>query len=127
MEVQKKTEVSAMKKLFSLVLVLCLLCAGAALAETVTQETTLELEGFTLTLNPGEMYELVTEAAETGQPYLTIYPFAGENDYATNYNISSVNVPEGYNAEQMKKEIVGVEERQSEPARGVHARPARFK
>ena len=110
MEVQKKTEVSAMKKLFSLVLVLCLLCAGAALAETVTKETTLELEGFTLTLNPGEMYELVTEAAETGQPYLTVYPFAGENDYATNYNISSVNVPEGYNAEQMKKEIVGVEE-----------------
>ena len=44
MEVQKKTEVSAMKKLFSLVLVLCLLCAGAALADTVTKETTLELE-----------------------------------------------------------------------------------
>ena len=109
MEVQKKTEVSAMKKLFSLVLVLCLLCAGAALAETVTKETTLELEGFTLTLNPGEVYQR-TENPELGQPYLMVFPLVGENDYSTNYGICSVNVPEGYNAEGMKKEIASFEE-----------------
>ena len=30
--------------------------------------------------------------------------------YSTNYGICSVNVPEGYNVEQMKKEIAGIEE-----------------
>ena len=109
MEVQKKTEVSAMKKLFSLVLVLCLLCAGAALAEVATEETTLELEGFTLTLKPGEVYQR-TENPELGKPYLMVFPLVGENDYSTNYGICSVNVPEGYNAEGMKKEIASFEE-----------------
>lgn len=109
MEVQKKTEVSAMKKLFSLVLVLCLLCAGAALAEVATEETTLELEGFTLTLKPGEVYQR-TENTELGQPYLMVFPLVGENDYSTNYGICSVNAPEGYNAEGMKKEIASFEE-----------------
>ena len=76
-----------MKKMISLILTLCLLCTGAALAEavTTTEPITLELEGFTLTLGVGEVYQQTEKVLN--QPYLIVFPFAGEGDNTTCYNI----------------------------------------
>ena len=98
-----------MKKLLSLALALCLLCAGAALAEAVTEKTTLQLDGFTLTLLPGEVYQRADEIV-VNQPYLTAFPFAGENDLATNYVIHTTGEKTEYTAEQMKSILSGIEE-----------------
>ena len=98
-----------MKKLLSLALALCLLCAGAALAEAVTEKTTLQLDGFTLTLLPGEVYQRAEEVV-VNQPYLTAFPFAAENDLATNYVIHTTGEKTEYTAEQMKSILSGIEE-----------------
>lgn len=75
-----------MKKLFSLVLALCLLCVCAAsFAETTVEKNVrLELDGFTLNLNDGEYYQLNEKIAN--QAYIVVFPFYGQDDTSTNYN-----------------------------------------
>ena len=99
-----------MKKLISLILSLCLLCTGAALAEnvTVSEPTTLELEGFTLTLGAGEVYQQTEKVLN--QPYLVVFPFAGEGDTATSYIIHWSGEASDAKAEEMKDLFVGIED-----------------
>lgn len=76
-----------MKKIFALLLALCLLCAGvSALAETVTEEKALELDGFSLILEPGEYYAVADEKVAS-QIYVQVAPYYGDGDSSTNYNI----------------------------------------
>lgn len=99
-----------MKKMISLILSLCMLCTGAALAEavTTTEPITLELEGFTLTLGAGEMYQQTEKVLN--QPYLAVYPFASEGDAATNYIIHWSGTASDAKAEEMKALFSGMED-----------------
>ena len=77
-----------MKKLFALLLALCILCvSAAALAETAevtVQAQKLEMDGFTLDLVSGEYYLTYDKVAN--QPYVMVYPFYEQGDSAHNYN-----------------------------------------
>lgn len=76
-----------MKKLFSLLMALCLvLCGSAALAAPQTADAApLALDGFTLNLEAGAVYDLAEKTE--GAVYVTVYPEAARADTATNYNI----------------------------------------
>lgn len=76
-----------MKKLFVLLLTLCLVCVSAsALASAVTADgSALILDDFSLNLPEGEMY--MQNEKKVGTIMLTVYPRAASYDTATNYNI----------------------------------------
>ena len=91
-----------MKKLFSLLLALCLLCvSAAALAETV------ELDGLTFELNNGEYF---VKGEKTDQVYLQIYPFFSKGDGSTNITVSYVEGASSYTADQFKDAAGQIEE-----------------
>ena len=106
-----------MKKIFALLLALCLLCAGvSALAETaaapveelLTEEKALELDGFSLLLGAGEYYYVGQKAA--GQIYVQVLPFYGDGDYSTNYNATWSGNTGEVTADDVKAQIADFED-----------------
>ena len=99
-----------MKKLFILMLALCLLCvSAAALAETgATEATKLELDGFTLELTHGELYTTNEKAAN--QVYIMVYPLYASGDTATNYSFTWVGGTFNKTVEDIQVEAVALEE-----------------
>lgn len=97
-----------MKKIFALVLALCLLyAASASLAETA-EATRLELDGFTLELSSGEYYQQYEKSANS--PTVIIYPFYSNGDQSTNYNFVWGGGPFEMNLDQVKDQLAQTEE-----------------
>ena len=74
-----------MKKIFALMLTLCLLCASTAFATVTETGTKVDLDGFSLNLDAGMYYDLYEKGVN--QLYAAVYPFYGSGDLSTNYNI----------------------------------------
>ena len=98
-----------MKKIFALLLALCLLCLSAsALAETVTEEKALELDGFSLILEPGEYYAVADEKV-ANQIYVQVAPYYGDGDNSTNYNAVWAGEPFEMTVDEMKAQAAEIE------------------
>ena len=100
-----------MKKILALALALCLLCLSAASlaeAQITSEETTLDLDGFSLTLGAGEVYALSEKVANS--PYLIVYPFYSAGDTGSNYNVVWAGEPFEATPESAKEEAASSEE-----------------
>lgn len=100
-----------MKKILALALALCLLCLStAALAELqlTSEATTLDLDGFSLTLDAGEVYMLTEKVANS--PYLMVYPFYSSGDTGSNYNVVWAGEPFEATPETAREEAASSEE-----------------
>lgn len=97
-----------MKKATALLLVLCLLCAGAAALAETAEATRLELDGFTLELNSGEYYETYEKSA--GQIYAFVCPFFSSGDVSQNYCFYWDGAPFEMTEEEAKARIPEMEE-----------------
>ena len=98
-----------MKKVFALLLALCLLCvSAAALAEVVSGEKAVELDDFTLNLKDGEAYQVAEKVVN--QPYVMVYPYYGAGDQSTNYNVVWMGGVFEMTLDQLKAEAGGMEE-----------------
>ena len=89
-----------MKKLLVLLLTLCMICIlPAAMAETA-DGSPLVLDGLTLNVAAGTVYEL-NERVD-GEVYVTLYPYASSNDTASNINVIWNGEPLDISAEDLK-------------------------
>ena len=100
-----------MKKLFAMTLALCLLCvSAAALAEktAATEATKVELDGFTLELTRGELYQ--TNEKTVNGIYIMVYPLYASGDTAQNYSFIWAGSTFDQSVEGVQDELPGLEE-----------------
>ena len=98
-----------MKKIFALLLALCLVCvSAAALAEAVAEAKTVELDGFSLNLQAGEYYFVDQKAVN--QVYVTVYPYYANGDTSSNYNFGWAGDVFEVTVDDVKAQAAAIEE-----------------
>ena len=94
-----------MKKIFALLMALCLICvSAAALAEaTAADGSPVKLDGFTLNLEAGAYYQLGAQEAE--QVYVTVYPYVAGGDQSTNFNAVWAGATGSITVEEVRAQV----------------------